>query len=272
LKKFIKLSKPDLIHAHYGLSAIVAFLASRRKKLIVSFMGSDVLGTEDINRQYYFISKISIIINKFLAKYYYQHIIVKSQEMLEKFEKSNKVSLIPNGIDINDFYFISKKKAREELKIDNEEKIVLFISNPERPEKNYNLAIEAIRLSKENLRIIPIHNMSQDRLKFYYSAADLLILTSLHEGSPNVVKEAMACCCPAVATDVGNVRWLFGETQGYYITTYDPKDIALKINSAIDFRREYGKTAGRERIIELGIDSETVALKIIEVYNRTLNS
>jgi glycosyltransferase involved in cell wall biosynthesis len=271
LREFLKFYEPDIIHAHYGLSAIVAFLANGGKKLIVSFMGSDVLGSEDISWFYNFISKGSIITNRFLARFSYQHIIVKSEEMLEKFSKTNKASLIPNGIDINDFYFTGKKQAREELKLASEERIVLFISNPERPEKNYNLAREAIQLCEYRTTIIPVFNISLDKLKYYYSAADLLIMTSLNEGSPNVVKEAMACDCPVVSTDVGNVKWLFGETQGYYITSYDPIDIAGKIKLAIDFSEKYGKTRGRERIIELGLDSETVAGKIIEVYKKVLS-
>jgi teichuronic acid biosynthesis glycosyltransferase TuaC len=271
LRRFTKLSKPDIIHAHYGLSAIVAFLTKRDKKLVVSFMGSDVLGSEDINWFLNFVSKANILVNKFLAKYYYHHIIVKSEEMLQKFSKSYKVSLIPNGIDFNDFYYIGGKDARKGLKLNSDEKIVLFISNPKRPEKNYNLAVEAIKLCEYKISIIPVFNISSDKLKYYYSAADVLIMTSLHEGSPNVVKEAMACDCPVVATDVGNVRWLFGKTPGYYITSFDPKDIANNIKLAIDFREKQGKTKGRERITELGLDSGTVAGKIMEVYNEVLN-
>jgi len=271
LREFLKLSNPDIIHAHYGLSAIVAFLAKGRRKIIVSFMGSDVLGYKDLNRVYNFISKVSIIINKFLARFYYNHIMVKSEEMLQKFSKSNKISLIPNGIDINDFSFLGKEEAREELKQNNEEKIVLFISNPGRAEKNYDLTLDAVRLIEYKIKVIPVFNNSLDKLKYYYSAADVLVMTSLHEGSPNVVKEAMACNCPVVSTDVGNVNWLFGETMGYYISSYDPVDIAGKIKLAIDFREKYGKTRGRERIIELGLDSETVAGKIIKVYKKVLS-
>jgi glycosyltransferase involved in cell wall biosynthesis len=125
-------------------------------------------------------------------------------------------------------------------------------------------------LCEYEITIIPVFNISPDKLKYYYSAADVLIMTSLYEGSPNVIKEAMVCDCPVVSTDVGNVRWLFGETQGYYITSYEPHEIALNIKNAIDFRGKYRKTKGWERINELGLDSETVAGKIIEVYKKVL--
>jgi teichuronic acid biosynthesis glycosyltransferase TuaC len=271
LKNYLKLCNPDLIHAHYGLSAIVAFLAKRNVKLIVSFMGSDLLGSKDIDLFYSIISKLSIVVNKFLAKFSYKHIIVKSDEMLQKLDNIRKVSLIPNGINMNEFYFIDQKVARKELRLNQEGKIALFISNPERPEKNYNLAREAIHLCDCEITFIPVFNILPDKLKFYYSAADVLIMTSLHEGSPNVIKEAMACCCPIVSTDVGNVKWLFGTIKGYYITGFDPQEIALNILKAVDFREKNGKTEGRERILKLGLDSETIATRIIEVYKKVLN-
>jgi teichuronic acid biosynthesis glycosyltransferase TuaC len=64
------------------------------------------------------------------------------------------------------------------------------------------------------------------------NAADLLLLTSLTEGSPQVIKEAMACNCPIVATDVGDIREIIGYTDGCYITTFKPSDVAVKIQAA----------------------------------------
>src|SRR4030042_4531165 len=102
----------------------------------------------------------------------------------------------------------------------------------------------------------------------YLNAADVLLLTSFHEGSPNVIKEAMACNCPVVSTDVGDVRWVVGNTSGYYISSFDPGELAEKIKLAIVFREKHRQTNGRDRISELGLDSETVAKKIIDVYKK----
>jgi teichuronic acid biosynthesis glycosyltransferase TuaC len=90
-------------------------------------------------------------------------------------------------------------------------------------------------------------------------------LTSLHEGSPNIIKEAMACNCPIVSTDVGDVRDVVSGTEGCYVTTYDPEDIAEKLKSALQFNK---RTAGREKIQHL--DSNIIAHKIISIYKTIL--
>src|SRR5690606_30979119 len=96
------------------------------------------------------------------------------------------------------------------------------------------------------------------------------VLTSFMEGSPNVVKEAMACNCPIVATDVGDVKWVLGETEGCYIASFDPSDFAEKIKSALAFARQKGRTNGGQRITELGLDSETIAQRVLHVYKQVI--
>ena len=97
---------------------------------------------------------------------------------------------------------------------------------------------------------------------------DMLLVTSLKETGPLVVKEAMACNLPVVSTDVGDVKWLFGNEPGYYVTSFDPKVVAEKIKLAVEFKEKYEKTNGRERILALGLDSETIAKKIISLYKK----
>ena len=98
------------------------------------------------------------------------------------------------------------------------------------------------------------------------NSVDVVVVTSFMEGSPNVVKEAMACNCPVVATKVGDIEWLFGDEPGYFLTSFDEKDCADQIIKAVQYSSEVGKTKGRERIIQLGLDDETVAERIEKVY------
>ncbi len=106
-------------------------------------------------------------------------------------------------------------------------------------------------------------------MPLYFNGSDLLLSTSLCEGSPNVIKVAIACNCPIVSTNVGDVRWLLDDVEGCFITTNDPRDVADKINKALNFK---SKTKGRDKLFRLGFDSEHIAKKIIKVYEELIYS
>jgi len=94
------------------------------------------------------------------------------------------------------------------------------------------------------------------------NASDLLLLTSFYEGSPNIIKEAMACCLPIVSTTVGDVRATIGNTEGCYISSFDPVDVKENIEKAII----YGKrTNGRGNIKFL--NSKEISKRLFEIYN-----
>lgn len=253
LKSKIRHFKPDIIHAHFSMSAFVAPLASINKiPVIASLMGSDV-ESKGFER----------LIIKFFSKFLWKRVIVKSLSMKNKLNESS-VSIIPNGIDLEKFRYISQITAQKEVGFLPDKKNVIWVSNPNRKEKNFELAEKAFELLKsENITLHIVNNIKHDKIPNYYYATDCLLLTSLWEGSPNVVKEALVCNCPIVSTDVGDVKVVIGNTKGCYLCSYAPEDVAEKIKIALDFGK---KTNGRKRIIELGLDSKTIAKKIIKTY------
>jgi len=270
LQKQIRSKKYNLIHSHYGLCGVIALLAKEgHDKLIISFMGNDLLGDHAKNGKSTYFGNILVIINKFSAKYA-DYIIVKSKAMAGKLSH-NRLSIIPNGIDLSLFYAEDQSIAIKKIGWDNQFRHLLFMADPERPEKNFKLIEKALLLLKgENYQIHFLKDIPHLEVIHYYNAVDACLLSSYHEGSPNVIKEAMATNCPAVATDVGDIRWLFGTTEGYFIADFNPVDFAKKIILAAEFRKINKETKGRERITELGLDSETVARKILDVYNEVL--
>jgi len=262
LRKTISKNSYDIIHAHYGDSALLTSLCPMKKRFFISFMGDDLYGSLNKNYKYTLKSKIFSKINKILAKYIADSVIVKSHKMNKKLFRSTNSSIIPNGVDTNLFNCIKTKKNKNC-------KIILFISNVNRPEKNYKLLKEAIKyVNEKNIHVKNVHNVSQEELKLEYNNSKVFVLTSIHEGSPNVIKEAMACNCPIVSTDVGDIKWVFGDTDGCYLTSFDPSDVADKIKRALIFSDKKGRTDGRNRIFDLGLDSATIAKKIIAYYQQ----
>lgn len=249
----------SIAHAHYSLSAFATSLAGRFP-LVVSLMGSDA-----------YLYRSLRLAAKFFYRIRWNAAIVKTQRM-KNLLGMNQTLVIPNGVDLKKFKPISKVVAREYIGYPENKKIILFIANPERYEKNYSLAMESVKtLNNDDIELLPVFNKPDKDITYYMNAADVLLLTSKWEGSVNIIKEAMACNCPIVSTDVGDVRWIIGETEGCYITSFDPHDVAEKIKLALHFAETKKKTNGRQRIIDLGLDSETVAGKIIEVYEKVLN-
>ena len=213
-------------------------------------------------------SKFFVNITKYFARFKFNHSIIKSKIMQSKLIKGTNYSVIPNGVNFHNFYPIDQFTARKELSYNTDSQvIILFVSDPKRKEKNYKLlkdAFDLVRSSKKELLIA--NDIPHDMLNFYYNTANVLVLTSFHEGSPNVIKEAMACNLPIVSTDVGDVKDVIDDTEGCYITSYDPKDVAEKIEMALDFGK---RTNGRENIKHLEINA--IAKKIIDIYEQSIN-
>jgi len=260
LRKFLKKNQFDIIHAHYSLSAFVASLAGARP-LVVSLMGSDVKSGG--------LYKNIIRIFKFFFSW--SALIVKSEDMKTSLGFEDAY-VIPNGVNLEHFKPIPANYCKEKLSWSNTKRHILFAADPTPFEKNYQFALAAFDLIKDDLiEFHVLEGVDPEKTPIWFNAADIIILTSLWEGSPNVIKEAMACNCPIVSTDVGDVKWVIGNTEGCFISSFDVTDFSSKINDALSFAERLGSTKGRTRVIEIGIDAESVAKKIIEIYNKLMS-
>ena len=102
------------------------------------------------------------------------------------------------------------------------------------------------------------------------NASDVIVLSSLWEGSPNVIKEALACNRPIGTTKGGDVELLLKKIAGCYIVKTNDIEYAKMREKAILYSLENKEIKGRDRIKELGLDSESIANKIVEIYKNTL--
>lgn len=255
--RVIKIFKPVIVHAHYGLSGLFANL-QRHVPVITTFHGSDVFlfkSNRILSRVTNLLSGRSIVVNR------------KMGVMLRNM---SKLHIIPCGVDINRSYPLKISDALNIRGMNKEKANILFSSQFDYYEKNYPLANEVILLLGPAYNLVELKGYSRNEVNLLMNSCDVALMTSISEGSPQFIKEAMACNCPIVSTNVGDVMEVIGATEGCYISSFDPNDVVEKVKLALKFRKEHGQTKGRERIIELGLDSETIARKIIEVYNKVL--
>ena len=174
-------------------------------------------------------------------------------------------TVISCGVDPSIFYPIDKQTSKEKLSFGERKIHILFASSFDYGvRKNFLLAKETVSLI-EGAELIELKNYSRERVCNLMNACDLLLVTSFFETGPQVVKEAMACNCPIVSTDIGDVREVIGNTEGCYICSYDPTDMAEKIKLALAFGR---RTNGREKILKY--DNNLIAEKVIDVYKKVL--
>lgn len=265
LQRILRENSYDIIHAHYGLTGMVARM-QLRCPLVVTFHGSDLLGEIYSKYQYTFAGTVKTIISRCAGWFATKCILVA--DILKPKLKFVSTVTIPMGVDLLRFRPMPRNQAREELGLDQDRKFVLFVASPQNYIKRYDIAQEAVHLlQKDNptIELLPVYGLPHDQIPLYMNAGDVLVLTSMHEGSPCVVKEALACNLPIVSVDVGDVAERIQGITGCYLCERKPEDVASKIRCVLEGSR---LTDGREKISDLSL--QNVAQKIIYVYQNLL--
>ena len=275
LCRTIRAEQPDIVHAHYGLSGLLANL-QRRVPVVTTYHGSDI-NKPNILR----FSKIAMRLsawNIFVSKRNVE--IASLPDCLKK-----RSTLLPCGVNMTDGQLTSRAEVRKAMGIIDAAKIVLFAGAFNNMVKDPVLAQEAIDqcakftnglrvlndlkdLNDSALTLVELRGYTRAQVNQLMCAANCLLMTSKTEGSPQVIKEAMACGCPIVSVDVGDVAERVSGVEGcYVVSSREPKDIANALQLAMAFE---GKTNGRQRIIEMGLDNEQVAKRLVDIYNQVL--
>lgn len=255
----------DLVHAHYGLSGAAAMRV--RAPLVVSFCGDDLLGRPDASGRITPRSRVLVGLSRLAARRA-DAVIVKTEEMRRSIPWVSGVEVIPNGVDLARFAPRPRAEARAALGWAEGPAVLLFAGDPAEPRKNWPLAREvAHRLASgdRDVRIEAMHGRPQEEVALAMSAADVLVLPSFHEGSPNVVKEAMAASLPVVAAPVGDCAERLAGCEPGGIAPREPAAFTAAVARVLEHG---GRSNGRERVAPLAI--ERVARRVLAVYERVL--
>ena len=258
-------SRYDLVHAHFGWSGLIA-RCQAAAPVVVSFMGDDVLGrfkrNGRITASSHFLRLTSFVLARSVSA-----VIVKSHQMKVAL-RMDSAYVIPNGVDIDLFRPIDQSEARRALGLDLNKKFVLFPFDPAIENKRHDLIAAAVDLAREQepqLEMLYVRGAPRSRMPLYLNAADVFVLASHSEGSPNAVKEAMAVNLPIVTVDVGDAAALIGSAESCFLVPREVRAIASRI---VEVCRRGERSRGREWIVPLS--SENVAKQIMEVYASVL--
>ncbi len=253
LRSYLNKNKFDIYHAHYSFSGFVASFAGC-KPLIVSLLGSDVLKSK----------KNRLLIRFFTWFFKWEFLIVKSQQMKEKLG-IERAEVLPNGVDMKIFIPMEKEKCRNILGWSLEDKIILFNGSKTNSIKNFSLAEQVVSLIPFQINLKTLTGYNPTEVSICYNACDVFLSTSLWEGSPNTIKEAMACNTPIVATRVGDIPFLFGENSGNKLGDFSPQNLANHLVELItnDSRKS---NFGRNRLLEIKLQREQIALRLLTIY------
>ena len=266
LQRTVREHNYDIVHAHYGLTGAVARMQWQRP-LIVTFHGSDLIGV--VNNQYQYTTKgwLTTVISRAVALAATHNIVVSHKLQAKLWLKRNS-SIIPMGVDLDMFKPLLAEQAREQLGLTSDRKRVLFLWPPHLPIKRFDVAQQAVVHLQHrgmNVELLPVHTASHDQIPLYMNACDALVLTSMHEASPCVIKEALACNLPIVSVDVGDVAERIRKVDGCYLCERQPQDVADKLQRVLQSER---RIQGRDTIRHLSLAN--IAHRVIEVYEAVL--
>ena len=246
----LKRGRYHLVHAHFVLSSLLAN-RQRRVPVITTFHGSDI---NDARLR--FLSLLASLLSR-------QTIYVSQPLRDNAIYAPPKTSfVIPCGVNLTLFIPRSKPQSRQQLGLSPVKTYILFSSAFSNPVKNYGLAEKAVALIDDpTIELIELKNYTRQQVALLVTAVDLALITSFSEGSSQFLKEALACNCPVVSTDVGDARLVMQGIAGCFITSHEPRDVAASIRNALTYP---GSVQSRDHVARF--DNQLIAEKIKHVY------
>jgi teichuronic acid biosynthesis glycosyltransferase TuaC len=276
LRNHIERFAPDVVHVMYG--GVLAEETTRvcgNRPVVVSFCGSDLLGELLSGPVRRIMSECGVLASHIAASRALG-IVVKSRNLEEALPNTvdrSRVRIIPNGIDLERFKPLEQIACRKQLGWGSDSFHILFPTNAGDPRKRPGLAQAAIDMANQsgmNAEMHRLRGVPHEEVPIWLNASDVVLLTSLHEGSPNVIKEALACDVPIISVDVGDVRELISDVEGCYMALPNPQDLAHKLHLVGSNRR---RIAGRSKVERLSLEHtalklRTFYLEVLESYHR----
>lgn len=260
-------SRPDIVHVMYGgVMASVVTRVVRDRPVLISYCGDDLQGGRG-GGVVAELARLYGVRASHRAARRAAGIVVKSRNLLAALPQAvdrRRVWVLPNGVDLTVFRPRERNECRTILGWNPTRKHVLFPAPRDRPEKRFELALDTVAALNDSGAEIDLHDLADVRhedVPIWLNASDSVILTSTREGSPNVVKEALACNVPVVSVDIGDVRERLDGIEGCFVAEPNVADLSDKLARVLD---RGGRVEARERVAPLSL--ERTAARLGEIY------
>jgi teichuronic acid biosynthesis glycosyltransferase TuaC len=227
--------EPEVIHAMYG--GVMADQIVRHHHVcpvVVTFRGSDLLGENLSGWTRKIISRYGVRCSRRAAKKA-DGVVVVARHLIGALNGAatmDKVRVIPSGIDLTRFTPLDSQLCKQKLGWNPQSFHVVFASSSGDPVKRPWLAqaaVDQVRRLGCPAEFHFITGIPTTEMPLWLNAGDAVLLTSLHEGSPNIVKEALACGLPVVSVDVGDVAEQLEGVDGCHLAQPEPAALAAKL-------------------------------------------
>jgi teichuronic acid biosynthesis glycosyltransferase TuaC len=240
----------DLVHAHYGLTGILA-VSQRRLPVVVTFHGSDT-GNPRVRWQGW----CSWLVARASTP------VFVSRDGAQRLGCVN-AAIIPAGVDIELFQPRPRTEARSVLGWQAEGRYILLPgarSNPEKGAALFDATLDEVRRHVPDVTSVSLEGFSREQVAEVMNAVDVTLVTSSFEGSPVAVKESLACNTPVVAVGVGDLPQLLSGLPGCAIVPRDPVALADAVICALASERSPMLRERAEHLSRRRVAKRTIAL------------
>lgn len=261
IRRIVRKGNFDLVHIHYGLSGLFLLLGRIKAPVLMTLHGGDIQAEQG--------KTVQVALTKMILKKC--DFAITLNDRMNNIAKQfvHQTQIVPCSVNINLFNESPKKEKRKADTVK-----ILFPSAKSRVVKDYPLFQKTCEILRQqyslNVEEYCLENFSRQQVAELFNRMDVLLMTSISEGSPQVVKEAMACNLPIVSTNVGDVSILLDGVRGSYVAnTRDANEMALLVSKSL--KCEKGGLLPRNQIIKLRLDDDSIAGRIVLVYEQLLN-
>lgn len=256
---------PDIVHAHYGTVTGLLCTSIGANSVVVTFRGSDLNPSPAV-------SAIRSQVGRWFSQLAAQRadgVICVSQQLSERlWVRPRRLLILSSGIDTELFQPRDRQEARQRLGIPQGVPMILFNEGRDPMAKRTSLArevVDRVRVSRPDLLLRVMRGeVPPVDVPWLMAAADVLLVTSLFEGSPNIVRESLACELPVVSVRVGDVAEHLEGVDNCHLCSDDVAALAEGVEMVLTS----GRRAGRRSNVEQSLTS--VANELLRFYAECL--